>query len=423
MLLLMSMPLIVDRDMPYPGFTALPTILASLILLAPSEPDGVLGFLSNPVLVYVGRLSYSWYLWHWFVFAAANTLGYFTPEYVPALIVLSFAFAALSYHTVESRFRRRRWIPNDRVFVPGMVVTSALLVSVTATLPIAERFLRAPTSDLHERILSYEANWKDSDEFVNSYRHGTCFLEPGMEADQLIRQCYEPGPGLNIALLGDSNAAHLAPGLRAHFPNARVLQVTGSSCRPTVPGRNTAPAPCGHLNEVTFETVLRSRAIDLFIISARWEPTDLTQGAIDGLMQLLGRLEIADRVILIGRQTYFSDNVALHAARAIRGSDLEALDLDHLQASLNASLHPLEDLSELDSRMRQAVEDTGVLYVSAYEFQMLTDGTFEFINENGELRYWDSGHLTDVGSVSTVNRILSFEPVKRRVREALYARD
>ena len=60
----------------FPGYTAaLPVVgtIAILILGASGIPSSLGELLSTRVLQYLGRLSYSWYLWHWpvLLFAAA----------------------------------------------------------------------------------------------------------------------------------------------------------------------------------------------------------------------------------------------------------------------------------------------------------------------------------------------------------------
>jgi hypothetical protein len=65
--------------------------------------------LVNPVAAYVGRLSYSLYLWHWPVLVLCTAV---LPEglQVVAPLVLSFVLAALCHHLVEEPVRRSSWL-------------------------------------------------------------------------------------------------------------------------------------------------------------------------------------------------------------------------------------------------------------------------------------------------------------------------
>ncbi len=60
--------LLFDRGVPYPGVVALVPVIGAMLLLsggalAADTPIGRL--LSTPVLAWLGRLSFAWYLWHW----------------------------------------------------------------------------------------------------------------------------------------------------------------------------------------------------------------------------------------------------------------------------------------------------------------------------------------------------------------------
>ncbi|WP_156663070.1 acyltransferase, partial [Mycobacterium sp. 1274761.0] len=100
----------IGEDTPYPGTTALLPVLGTVLVIGAgcATPDlGVGRFLSKPAMRSVGRLSYSWYLWHWpvlllapFVFGAALGLAARL-----AMIMVSFGLAILTLHLVENPAR------------------------------------------------------------------------------------------------------------------------------------------------------------------------------------------------------------------------------------------------------------------------------------------------------------------------------
>ena len=73
--------------------------------------DGVVkNMLGANWLTYIGRISYSLYLWHWPVIVLARwTVGFETPVVLAFYLPLIFALAALSYHFVETPFRTGAW--------------------------------------------------------------------------------------------------------------------------------------------------------------------------------------------------------------------------------------------------------------------------------------------------------------------------
>ena len=50
---------------PYPGWRALLPVTATVFLIFSSRSWINNRFLSNPAIVYIGLISYTWYLWHW----------------------------------------------------------------------------------------------------------------------------------------------------------------------------------------------------------------------------------------------------------------------------------------------------------------------------------------------------------------------
>jgi peptidoglycan/LPS O-acetylase OafA/YrhL len=97
-----------DSTTAFPGTAALaPTLgTAALILAGASAPQAARLLSLRPVR-YVGRISYSWYLWHWpaLIFAAA-ILGALSPPLALAVLAASLLPTVLTHHWVEEPLRR-----------------------------------------------------------------------------------------------------------------------------------------------------------------------------------------------------------------------------------------------------------------------------------------------------------------------------
>jgi peptidoglycan/LPS O-acetylase OafA/YrhL len=97
-----------SADDALPGaWGAIPTAGAALLIATgPHSPAGRL--LASSPLVFVGRLSYSLYLWHWPVFAFARTIWgtALPPAGIAGVIALAFVAAWGTYRTVETPVRR-----------------------------------------------------------------------------------------------------------------------------------------------------------------------------------------------------------------------------------------------------------------------------------------------------------------------------
>ncbi len=84
--------------------------------------------LSLPPVVYVGKLSYPLYLWHWPIFVAFKwTCGFERAWQQLLAVALSFALAALTYHTAEAAARSWRPKRPARVFV--LLLPTALVAA------------------------------------------------------------------------------------------------------------------------------------------------------------------------------------------------------------------------------------------------------------------------------------------------------
>lgn len=78
-----------------------------LLLAALGDTDLARGLSARP-LVWLGRRSYSLYLWHAPVIGAAGYLAGNTLDAKVGAVVAATAIAAFSYRFVEQPFRRRR---------------------------------------------------------------------------------------------------------------------------------------------------------------------------------------------------------------------------------------------------------------------------------------------------------------------------
>ena len=114
---------------PFPWAT-LP-VAGTVLLIAGLGSGGPIGaLLESRIFAYLGRISYSIYLWHWGVFVLFRwTIGISEPLTATLAVVLTLILSALSYHLIEQPFRRHGLLqrqPGGRVVAAGV---AALLVA------------------------------------------------------------------------------------------------------------------------------------------------------------------------------------------------------------------------------------------------------------------------------------------------------
>nr|WP_233213728.1 acyltransferase family protein [Mycobacterium sp. QGD 101] len=233
---------------PYPGTSALLPVLGTALVIGAgcATPDlGAGRFLSKPVMRSIGRLSYSWYLWHWptlllapFVFG--GTLG-LTGRL--AMVLVSFGLAILTLHLVENpvRFSDALRLSASRSLMVGAVATAmAVCVGIALLMarpvPVgrgdmaAPAVTQAPSPDTpsppapHDQIRAAVASSADVravpanlTPVLGAIRKPEVFVNGCVLSwrDVVQPECVsgDPASPTTVALVGDSHAAMWQPAL------------------------------------------------------------------------------------------------------------------------------------------------------------------------------------------------------------------
>ena len=123
----------IDAFTPYPGTLAiLPTVGAALLIAGTGRREPLTWALSLAPVRFIGRISYSLYLWHWpiLVLPVLATGETMPLELRGALGLSSIAVAAVSWRVIEEPFRRGRLLTNRPRVVVGTAVSTAVAVAV-----------------------------------------------------------------------------------------------------------------------------------------------------------------------------------------------------------------------------------------------------------------------------------------------------
>jgi peptidoglycan/LPS O-acetylase OafA/YrhL len=144
-------------NFPFPWALA-PVAGTVLLILGLRDRSGAIqAVLESRVLTYIGRISYSLYLWHWGIFALFRwTIGLSEPSTVLGALLVTALVSALSYHVVEQPFRRGafwRRQPGWRIAAGGM---AAVLVVQHA---VAGLYATRNSLGLNLSITTNEYDW------------------------------------------------------------------------------------------------------------------------------------------------------------------------------------------------------------------------------------------------------------------------
>jgi peptidoglycan/LPS O-acetylase OafA/YrhL len=120
-----------DERTAFPGSAAVLPVLGTVLVLLGGAP---LRVLVHPVSAYVGRLSYSLYLWHWPVLVLASALLPAGVVRTAAVLTGAAVCSVLSLHLVEDPVRRSGWLARRTAPSPRWSMRTAVALTATASL-------------------------------------------------------------------------------------------------------------------------------------------------------------------------------------------------------------------------------------------------------------------------------------------------
>lgn len=212
-------------ELPHPGLvTMIPIAGSALVIAFAGENTWVRKALSGRILVGIGLISYSTYLWHQPIFSFFRIMSLHAPQpsdFLP-LIALSLGIAYLSWRFIENPIRNRKRFSRRWIFA-GTAAFSILVLAVSfvgsrtsvnesrTSLATGIRFV-----DLSDRI---EVN-RGLDDSCNKFVGDLAACSTGEHPE--------------VLLWGDSYAMHLAQGLKASETQLPFTQQTLSACAPVL---------------------------------------------------------------------------------------------------------------------------------------------------------------------------------------------
>jgi peptidoglycan/LPS O-acetylase OafA/YrhL len=268
--------LALSPEVPYPSFAALaPTLSAALVIA--SGWQGVsttAGVLSWRPLRWVGRISYSLYLWHWPVIIYLGLLAEQLHlrsafAFSAACLAASGVIASLSWRYVEAPLRPRPVAPAPDVWRRAGAPTLATMALLGLAFGCAGFPGRLP--ERARAFQSYLAYKQDQ-----PFRTGTCFLGDKNSLGQfdtdlcLGRRRTAP----HVLLIGDSHAAALWYGLQKRLGDVVVSQATAQGCRPTIARQPNYRPACSVLMDTGFQAARRDGANAVLVLAGRWRAED-----------------------------------------------------------------------------------------------------------------------------------------------------
>lgn len=189
-----------DKSLAFPGKWAIaPVMGASLLIIAGENSYINKTILGNKFLVYIGRISFPLYLWHWPLLSFATIMENKTPNdfILISILLISILLSAITYHTIEAPFRAHKFIvlKKQLLFILTMLILFSLVV-------VSFKSISNKTST-------------NSDIFTNELYASKLENKKGWLCNKAhsFSDCFYENENISAVIIGDSHAPSIYYGL------------------------------------------------------------------------------------------------------------------------------------------------------------------------------------------------------------------
>ena len=213
-----------DNRTPFPGVYTLILVLGACFIIVFADSKSFVGrILSHNVLVIVGLISYSLYLWHQplFAFLRLKSIGEPSAYLFAVAIVCTFIFAFLTWKYIEKPFRDKVRVTRAFIFQ-----SSAASIAIFFSVGLAGHLHKGFESRFD--MPSYTNSIKFSPKREECHTHGENYLRPS-------EACKYFGENITWASFGDSHTIEPAYALakRLERNNEGLVHLSFSGCSPS----------------------------------------------------------------------------------------------------------------------------------------------------------------------------------------------
>jgi peptidoglycan/LPS O-acetylase OafA/YrhL len=279
-------------DTLFPGYAALlPTLGTVAIIAAGFASTSALPtrLLALAPMRHVGRISYSWYLWHWppLVFAAAiwgrlsalEGLVVLAASYIPAVLTHRWVERPFHYSETLTRYPRKA-LALGGVCSASAVAMGVLLFVATPNTPKVEEseIVGASVMTGGDRSLQNSADAvhpppREAENQRSQMYDDGCHLDrPETESPECVYG--NPSSDTTVVLFGDSHAMHWFPALNqlANERDWRLVGLSKSACPPAEAQRYSGAlsreySECDEWREKTLERIVEEERPNLVVTS------------------------------------------------------------------------------------------------------------------------------------------------------------
>jgi peptidoglycan/LPS O-acetylase OafA/YrhL len=353
-------------DTPFPGLAALIPCSGAAILLHSHEagPSSVGRILSSPPFVFIGKISYSLYMWHWplLVLVRLTLLRPLTPIDGLGVAFLSVGVAYLSWRYIELPFRKPDQVARPQLF--RAAAGSAAILLLVAAYGVVSGGMPWRFAPRVNSLAAYSDSTQTA-QWLAKRGMKDCFQgESAPHLAAALRCMSVSGEGRDVLVWGDSHAAYAFPGVRelGRREGITTRLVSMASCFPIIyakmlPGCSSfAPYVAAHVKDFRYSAVVLFG--HWYAQERKWEGSSRREAFFADIAKTLKIIGAnGTPVILVGPLPEYDEPLPVILARRLAFGGSEAF-----------GAHLKKGARKLDSLMKARFGHLpGIIYVSAYD--------------------------------------------------------
>lgn len=384
LLLILFSAVAYDRYTTFPGVSALtPTGGAMLIILAGASPVATI-LLANPLMNWIGKMSYSLYLVHWplIVFYRTYYGSSLTTKEQLGLLAATVIVGTFLNYSVE---RRLRLVPGDKMTKSGLVTARALWGIGLATILICVFAITAIVS--HGWPGRIPASVRPiADIVVRGHAQKKVAYVKAHCKPQGEVFCGEREEGArNIMLLADSRGLDIYIAIKNGYPDANVTMSYGLGCAPLLGVQKSIfQKNCSQMNHERFEVAKDAPSGDVVFLAMNLNKSRAKKV-----------VAAAKELVDSGKQVY-----VLGESQFIHGKTPRDIAVDQVRFFADDDYIDrflVEQPFGLDEIYGPQIEAVGATYISTRTF-FYEGGYRIYTREGTDLLSYDGLHLSKAGA-------------------------
>ena len=402
----------------FPGYKALLPVMGAVLMIAAGK-DSFLNryLLSNRVIVWFGLISYPLYIWHWPFLSFAWIVGGEMPQLRVRIgcVVLAVIMSAVTYYFVEPRLR---WGKFGGYKAAGLL-SVMIIIGVTGYSIERHEGYTARMDDPEQPVIDAINKRMESD-------NERCLKEiPNWNRYGIGNYCrFQKEAGKNtIAVIGDSHANHLYPGLISQSNDNEGIAVFPASSAIPLIGLQSAltDPPRSHTERILaqgFNYILSHKNLTKVVLSHRpgasWHDVmDLRNQGNRNFESILydGFVRTYDILTKAGKEIYIILDNPLHDGRKWLKCKSVAVKrpvvIPSYLSSKNLKICSIKQSELMERKMwdnwnriahEAAADFKNVNFINLEQY-FCNNGICSMLDEKGNLLYRDGNHLNIKGSI------------------------